>query len=254
MDTRQVDTLQARARKRISMLLLFPLVGMGLEVAHAENAIPNVETIVIRMAQARAENQARLRGYMVTRDYRLFGKEKQTASSEVIADVTFVPPDLKQFVIQRASGARLGERVVRLMLEHEMEIVKNNGSTDLSPANYNFRFVREEELSGQPCYVLEMLPRRKDKTLLRGQIWVDSTTYLLHRIEGEPEKAPSWWLLDARIVLVYGDVGGMWLQTASESSADVRLLGRHTILSRDLEYKMSELAAAAGSAAPRRSR
>jgi Outer membrane lipoprotein-sorting protein len=245
---------QVGARKRTSVLLLFPLMGMGFEMAYAANAIPSVETIVVRMTQARAENQARLRPYSVTRDYRLFGKEQQTARSEVIADVSFVPPDLKQFVIQQASGMRLGERIVRLMLEHESAITKNNGSTDLSLANYDFRFVREEELNGQNCYVLEMLPRRKDKTLLRGQIWVDSTTYLLHRAEGEPGKTPSWWLLDARIVLVYGDVGGMWLQTALESSADVRLLGRHTILSRDLEYKMSELAAAVGSAVPRRSR
>jgi outer membrane lipoprotein-sorting protein len=247
-------TRHGDARRRISALLLFSLVGIGCEAAYAADPIPSVETIVIRMAQARAENQARLRAYNVTRNYSLFGKERQTASSEVIADVSFIPPDVKRFVIQRASGTRLGERIVRLMLEHETQIVKNNGSTDMSAANYEFRFVREEELSGQNCYVLEMLPRRKDKTLLRGQIWVDSTTYLLHRTEGQPEKAPSWWLLDARIVLVYGEVGGMWLQTSSESTADVRLLGRHTMLSRDLEYKMSELAAATGSAVPRRSR
>ena len=247
-------TRHGDARRRISALLLFPLLGMASGAAYAAEPIPSVETIVIRMAQARAENQARLRAYNVTRNYSLFGKERQTASSEVIADVSFIPPDVKRFVIQRASGTRLGERIVRLMLEHETEIVKNNGSTDMSAANYEFRFVREEELSGQNCYVLEMLPRRKDKTLLRGQIWVDSTTYLLHRTEGQPEKAPSWWLLDARIVLVYGEVGGMWLQTSSESTADVRLLGRHTMLSRDLEYKMSELAAATGSAVPRRFR
>jgi len=239
---------QLVARKRISGLLVLHLAGMGLGVAWGADAVPSVETIVMRMARARTENRAHLRPYSVTRDYRLFGKEKQTASSVVIADVTFVPPDLKQFMIQQASGTRLGEKIVRLMLEHETAIVKNNGLTDMSPANYDFRFVREEELNGQHCYVLELLPRRKDKTLLRGLIWVDSTTYLLHRTEGEPGKSPSFWLRDARIALFYGDVGGMWLQTASESSADVRLLGRHTIVSRDVEYKMSELVAATGTA------
>ena len=243
-----MDARQVVARKRISALLLLHLAGAGLGAAWGADAVPSVETMVIRMAQARMENRARLRPYSVTRDYRLFGKEKQAASSVVIADVSFVPPDLKQFMIQQASGARLGEKIVRLMLEHETEIVKNNGLTDMSPANYDFRFVREEELSGQHCYVLELLPRRKDKTLLRGQIWVDSTTYLLHRTEGEPGKPPSFWLRDARIVLVYGDVGGMWLQTGSESSADVLFLGRHTMLSRDVEYKMSELVSATRSA------
>jgi hypothetical protein len=239
---------QLVGRKRIAVLLLLHFAGMGLGIACAEDAVPTAETIVIRMAQARAENRARLRPYSVTRAYRLFGKERQTARSVVIADVSFVPPDLKQYTIQQASGTRLGERIVRLMLDHETNIVKNYDSTDLSPANYDFRFVGEEELSGQHCYVLEMLPRRKDKTLLRGRIWVDSTTYLLHRAEGEPAKIPSWWLREVRIALVYGDANGMWLQTASESTADVRFLGRHTMLSRDVEYKMSELVAAARSA------
>jgi hypothetical protein len=203
----------------------------------------------MRMAQARAENRTRLRAYSVTRDYRLFGKERNAAKSEVVADVSFVPPDSKRFTIQKASGTGLGERIVRQMLEHETEIVKNYSATDMSPANYDFRFVRTEELSGQLCYVLEMLPRRKDKTLLRGQVWVDSSTYLLHRSEGEPGKAPSWWLRQVHIVLEYGDVGGMWLQTASESTAEVRLLGRHSMLSRDVEYNIPETVAATGNAA-----
>ena len=233
---------------QISLFLILHFGG-GLAAAYGADAIPGVDTIVVRMAQARVENRTHLRPYLVTRDYRLIGKEKQTTRSEVVANVSFVPPDSKQFVIQQATGARLGERIVRQMLEHETDIVKNNGSTDLSPANYEFRFVREETLSGQPCYVLEILPRRQDKTLLRGHIWVDSTTYLLRRVEGEPGKAPSWWLRDARIVLVYGDVDGMWLQTASESTANVRILGWHNMLSRDVEYKMSEVVATAGNAA-----
>lgn len=207
------------------------------------DTVPPVETILARMAQARAENRTHLRPYRLTRDYRLFGKERTTTKAEVIADITFVPPDAKQYAIQEASGTGMGEKIVRQMLEHETEIVKDYGSTDITTANYDFRFVREEELSGQRCFVLELLPRRKDKTLLRGHIWVDATTYLLHRTEGEPAKAPSWWLRDARIVLVYGEVGGMWLQTASESSANVRFLGPHTMVSRDVAYKFSELAA-----------
>lgn len=212
---------------RLIFLHFAGVLGAGriASAAHVEIATPNAATIVARMTQARSENRARLRPYSVTRDYRLFGKEKQNARSEVIARVTFDPPGIKQFVIQQASGMGLGERIVRQMLEHETEIGRNNASTDLSPANYDFRYLREEELGGRRCYVLEMVPRRNDKTLLRGKIWVDASTYLLHRTEGEPARSPSWWLKDARLVLVYSDVDGMWLQTSSESSADVRFLG-----------------------------
>jgi Outer membrane lipoprotein-sorting protein len=240
---------------RLGRLIVLQFAGvLGLSgfasAAHVESPAPSAESIISRMIQARSENRARLRPYCVTRNYKLFGKEKQTARSEVIARVTFDPPGIKQFVIQQASGMGLGERIVRQMLEHETEIGRNNASTDLSPANYHFRYLREEELGGRPCYVLEILPRRNDKSLLRGQIWVDSTTYLLHRTEGEPARSPSWWLKDARLVLTYGSVGGMWLQTSSESSADVRFLGRHTMLSRDVEYDMTTLAAST-SVAPR---
>ena len=210
--------------KNVTLALAFLSIFLVGEV-HAQKTLLNVS-------------------YDPTRQYRLVGSQEQTRS-EVIADVSFVPPAFKHFVIQKSSGIGLGERIVRQMLEHETDIVKNNGATDMTLANYAFRFLREEELSGQPCYVLEMLPRRIDKILLHGHIWVDSLTYLLRRTEGEPGKAPSWWLRNARIALVYGDVEGMWLQTASESTADVRFLGRHTMLSQDVKYQVSEVVARA---------
>lgn len=214
--------------------------------AQSGSVAPPVEVILTRMAQARAENRTQLRPYSVTRSYKLFGPEKIAAKAEVIADLTFVPPDRKHFEILQAKGMGLGEKIVRQMLEHETDIVKDYGSTDLTSANYDFRLVREEEANGRHSYVLEMLPRRKDKTLLRGHIWVDSANYRLLRTEGQPGKAPSWWLRDSHIVLVYGEVGGMWLQTSSESTANVRFVGQHTMVSRDVDYKFSELAAGVG--------
>ena len=241
-----MDTWQRVSRGLLLGVGSLCVIGVGPVQAQSIAAIPTVETILTRMAQARAENRTRLRPYSVTRAYKLFGKEKQTTKAEIIADVTFVPPDVKHYAIRQANGIGLGEKIVRQMLEHETDIVKDYGSTDLTSANYDFRVLREEYFSGQRCYVLEMLPKRKGKTLLRGQIWVDASTYQLRRTEGEPGKAPSWWLRDSRIVLVYGDVGGMWLQTASESTANVRFVGQHTMVARDLEYKFNELAADAG--------
>src|SRR6185503_15182175 len=113
---------------------------------------------------------------------------------------------------------------------------------------YDFRLVREEEIGGQRCYVLELQPRRKDKRLLRGSIWVDASTYLLRRTEGEPAKGVSWWLRDEHITFIYGDVNGMWLQIASESTANVRILGQYTMVSRDVDYKIGDPVAGSSSA------
>ena len=76
------------------------------------------------MAEARYMNNARFRPYTVTRDYKLFGKERQTTKARIIADVSFVPPTSKNYAIQQVNGTGFGEKVVRRMLASEVEIAK----------------------------------------------------------------------------------------------------------------------------------
>jgi len=233
-------------RQQTSWSLFLYLVAVVVcASAQTGSTVPSVETIVARMTRARAENRARFRPYIVTRNYMLFGKERDKTKSQVIADVAFVPPDSKKYTIQQTNGSGLGGMIVRRMLANEAEVTKDHASTDFSPDNYVFRFLRAEDVTGQRCYVLELLPRRKDIHLLRGDVWVDANTYLPRRFEGELAKAPSWWVRDVRVAFIYGKAGGMWLQTASEASANVRILGRSTMVSRDLSYKLNEVVVAA---------
>ncbi len=227
------------------LLFLYLSAAVACASAQTGSADPTVETIVARMAQARAENRARFRSYTVTRDYILLGKEGDKTRSQVIANVAFVPPNSKKYTIEQANGSGLGGMIVRRMLANEAEVTKNYAATDFSLENYGFRFIREEETSGQRCYVLELLPQRKEKYLLRGNVWVDANTYLPRRFEGELAKDPSWWVQDVHVAFIYGEVGGMWLQTASEASGKVRILGRSTMVSRDVRYKLNEVVVAA---------
>jgi hypothetical protein len=229
------------------LLFLYLVTGMARASPQTGNSVPTADAIIARMAQARAVNRARLRPYVVTRNYKLFGKDETKARSEVIADVAFVPPNSKKYTIEKTSGSGLGQILVRRMLANEAEVTKDYVATDVSADNYDFRFIREADVDGQRCYVLELLPRRVERHLLHGNIWVDANTYLLHRFEGELVKPPSWWVRDVSITFVYGDVGGMWLQTATEAAADVRILGRSTMVSRDVKYKITELVATASS-------
>jgi len=225
------------------LLFLYLFAGMSSASAQTGNPAPTAATIIIRMAQARAENRARLRPYVVTRNYKLFGKDESKAKSEVTADVAFVPPDSKKYTIAEANGSGLGQILVRRMLANEAEVTKDHVATDISADNYDFRFLREADVSGQRCYVLELLPRRIERHLLHGNIWVDANTYLLRRFEGELAKPPSWWVRDVSVTFVYGEVRGMWLQTATEAAADVRIIGRTTMVSCDEKYKITELVA-----------
>jgi hypothetical protein len=231
-------------QQTVRVLLLSATALVASVWPQTATIVPTVEAIIARMAEARTENQSRFRPYIVTRGYTLFGQERQKSKSEVMADVTFVPPDRKEYAIQESRGSGLGEIIVRRMLAGEADITKNSSSTDFSVQNYDFRFVRQEDVEGQLCYVLELLPKRKDRNLVRGNIWVDVKTYLLRRTEGQPAKSTSWWLRDVHMSFLYGEVNGMWLQTSSEATATVRILGQHTIVARDMKYRMGELVAA----------
>ena len=212
--------------------------------ARAAPTAAAMETIVGCMLQASIYNQTHFRFYTVTREYKLFGQKRDRARSRVIANVTFHPPDSKNYRIQGTEGSLIGERIVRLVLDREAALAKDGRASVISQDNYNFQFLREEVASGQLCYVLRLLPKRQDKNLLRGTVWVDADTYLIRRTEGEPQKSPSWWLRSSHLVLVYAEVSGMWLPTSSEFTAKVRLFGWSTILARDLSYSYSQLAVA----------
>lgn len=223
--------------------LLLCVVALA-EIASAQTNVPapTIQTIVARMAKARLVNRASFRPYTVTRDYRLFGKDGQNEKSQVIVDVSFVPPGQKNFAVMQARGTAIGEKIVRRMLASEVEIANDN-STDISPDNYNFGFVKQEFLFGRLCYLLELVPRRKDAHLMLGKAWVDAKTYLLHRAEGEPAKKPSWWVRDLHFVLTYGSVSGMWLPTALEATADVRIFGQCKLTSQNLGINVRQFAA-----------
>jgi hypothetical protein len=122
------------------------LILLGIMHAPAQNAgILTMEAVLERMEHARNENRARLRAYTVTRGYTLFGKERFAPRSEVVANLTFVPPNSKQYAIERSNGTGLGQKIVREMLDKETDIGKDHNASDISRANYDFRLRGEEQ-------------------------------------------------------------------------------------------------------------
>jgi Outer membrane lipoprotein-sorting protein len=215
---------------------------MSFSKAESQPIVPNVETIVACMSRAAIRNRTQLHPYTVTREYELFGQKGDKSRSRVIANVSFQPPDFKNYRIAETEGSGIGETIVRLVLEREAALAKDSGSSDLSQENYNFRFLSKEVDNGQRCYVLQLLPKRpKDRNLLQGTIWVDARTYLIRRTEGEPEKNPSWWVRNLHVMFVYAEVDGMWLPISSEFTAKIRVFGLSTMLAHDLKYSYSAL-------------
>ena len=202
--------------------------------AQSRSDSPDVNSIVQRMVAAQQENRARVRPFTVKRGYLLLDKKDQ-AKAQVVANITVLPPDNKQYRIESSSGG-MGEKVLRDILSKETEPAKDAHKKELSADNYEFRLMGEDTLDGHRAYILSMNPRRDEKDLIRGKLWVDAASYNILRIEGSPAKAPSWWIRDLYILMSFAEVDGMWLRTFTHAVANVRFKGRYVMESRDLEY------------------
>jgi hypothetical protein len=195
----------------------------------AEVTSPDLSLILQRLEEIQRQDPAQSRPYEVTREYKVFrGYEKQSMS-EVTAQINFVPPDSKTYKIIQVRGNSTAEKMVRELLDRETESAKNKHKSEISRANYDFVFLRQQNFGIVPEYVLGIFPKRKEKNLLLGQLWVDASTFRIRRIEGVPAKSPSFWLKELHITLQFAELGGKWVPVTFDGIATVRFLGQYTL-------------------------
>ncbi len=215
----------------LSALVLLSAIPLASQSTPSTSEIkpPDLDLILQGIEDAQHRNTAQSRPYEVTREYKVFRGYERRPFSEVIAQIDFVPPDLKTFKIVQTTGNSWGEKIVRELLSSETSSSRKEHSTEISRANYDFVFLRRQNFGDIPEYVFTIFPKRKDKYLLRGQIWVYAHSFRIRQIEGVPARSLSFWLKDLHITLQYGELGGMWVPVTYDAIAKVRLLGEFTL-------------------------
>jgi outer membrane lipoprotein-sorting protein len=227
-----------QCNKQISALL-FLLCFLAAATTWAQQAAtPDLSTILSHMEQAHADAYAHMSPYSLTREYKFFGDDQQHAKSQVLAKVDFAPPNEKNYTIERSSGSGQGEKITRKVLDHEKQMTKGDESGALNRDNYDFEYLRTEPMNGRRAYVLKLTPKHNDKNLIKGLAWIDAETFHPLKIEGEPAKSPSFWVKNLKLSLTFAQVGDMWLQTGTRAVANVRFLGQHTMIARDVNYDL----------------
>jgi len=194
-----------------------------------ETIAPNLNVILQSIEHAQQQNRAQFRPYQVTRQYKVFRADDKRPISEVTAQINFTPPGKKTYKITQASGNSRGEKIVPAILGQEADAAKNSDNSQASRTNYDFVFLRRENFGIIPEYVLLIIPKRKGKTLLLGQIWVDANTFRIRRIEGVPTKNPSIWIKNIHITMQFADVRGVWMPVSFDAIASLRFLGQYTL-------------------------
>jgi len=171
---------------------------------------------------------AALRQYAAVRTYAvtdLGGKvhAKQTVQMEYIA------PDKKTFKMLSEEGSSVVRHLVlNRLMESETSAAagKEHHDSSITPANYTFHPVGEENLGAHHCFVVEAIPKRRDKYLFEGKVWIDSTDFAVVKIAGHPAKKLSFWVTRADFVRQYEKIGDFWLPARDETFVEVRLYGK----------------------------
>ena len=200
----------------------------------AEIKSPDLNLILQRLEDIQHQDPAQSRPYEVTREYKVFRGNDRQPTSEVRAQINFVPPDRKTYKITQAEGNPRGKKMVRELLDRETEAAKKGQRSEINRTNYDFVFLRQENFGVVPAYILRIVPKRKDKYLLRGRIWVDASNFRIRRIDGVPAKSPSFWIKNIHITLQFAQLDGIWVPVSFDAIGTVRLLGQFTLAGLDI--------------------
>jgi hypothetical protein len=81
---------------------------------------------------------------------------------------------MKTFKITEEQDNPRGKKIVNAILEQEIASAKAGHTGTISRSNYDFVFLRDQNFGAIPEYVLHIIPKRKEKGPLLGDIWVDA--------------------------------------------------------------------------------
>jgi hypothetical protein len=174
--------------------------------------------------------------------YRGFPSDRD---AEMVVDVTYRAPYSKQFHIVSQTGSKFViEHVFKKLLEGEQEAAndENRIHTALSTANYDFTSAGYEITPNGSQYVLNLLPKTKNKFLYRGKIWVDANDFAVVRVEGEPARNPSFWIKKTEVKHRYVKVNDFWLPAENHTESVIRLGGRAILSIEYTDYKITKAA------------
>jgi hypothetical protein len=182
------------------------------------------------LAELVAHNERRsgaLLEYTAVKRHRVIDSRGEVYAEE-IGHIEYYPPDKKTFVVTSESGrGPNGHFVLDQLIASEIEATAGGDDRDssITPANYTLDPLGEQQVGAFHCLVAQAIPKRKEKDLFEGKIWIDVQDYAIVRIEGHPVKRPSFWIAREDFVRQYQKIDGFWLPQKGETLVHVRFYG-----------------------------
>jgi hypothetical protein len=187
--------------------------------------------VLAELAAHNEQRKAALHDYTVLRTYQIVDL-KGKVHAEEIGRMEFFSPDKKTFTVTSESGSGLVRHMaLNPLINSEIEATagKEHHDSAISADNYSLNLVGEQQVGPYRCFVAKAVPKRQDKYLFEGKLWIDVKDYSVVRIEGHPAKKLSFWIQRADFVRQYQKIDGFWLPQKDQTLVQVRLYGRKVL-------------------------
>lgn len=128
-------------------------------------------------------------------------------------------------VTAEGGSGYIRSHVLRSLLEHERMLIATGDSAAVALSSANYTFVAEG-VGDDGLARIAMTPRRKERALIAGHLFVRPEDGELIRVEGHLVKNPSLWITGVEVVRSYQRIQGALVPVLLESTAQLRFLGR----------------------------
>jgi hypothetical protein len=226
---------------RVHLIFLTILICGGASECslHAQTLAPTADEVVATMLLRDGVRETASGGYTGRREY-ILENHRFDKRAEMLVSITCDRSGEKRFeVISEDGWKSANKRVLRQMVETESDSSRpeTRPTNRITSDNYSFRMIETSPIEGRMAYTIEAIPKRKDKSLFRGRIWVDTEDYALARVEGEPAKNPSFWTKSVRFVQQYFKSGPFWFPQSTTSVSNARIFGATDVSIRYFDYR-----------------
>jgi len=231
---------------------IFTMALLGIRAqAQSEEGLPQLPSaieplrpgitesrIFAELAEHNEQRRSALHDYIAERTYQVVDL-KGKVHAEEIGKMEFFAPDKKMFTITAESGSGVVRRMaLNPLINSEIEAAsgKDHRDSAIAPENYSLKLLGEQQVGPYHCFVAEATPKRKEKYLFEGKLWIDASDYSVVRIEGHPASKLSFWIQQADFVRQYQKVENFWLPQRDQTLVQVRLYGKKVLTIEHRDY------------------
>src|SRR6202051_3838953 len=148
------------------------------------------DDVIAQMLQRNRLRNQQLQQYSAVRTYEIRNLEGKLAAQAVVR-VEYQAPDRKTFSKTSEKGSGIVRHLVfdrLIQSESETSSGREHQNSAITAANYNFTLTGEEEVGQYHCFALEATPKRNEKYLFEGKIWIDAEDFAIVKIVGHPAR------------------------------------------------------------------